>query len=43
MINEINGYDCFCPNCGNPVEYEEGCIVCYYCGWYEQDKDECTE
>lgn len=32
-----------CPICGNPIVYEEGLEVCYYCGWSQEDKDECTE
>lgn len=43
MINLFENIEEFCPICGNPVVYENGLIVCYYCGWSEEDKDECTE
>lgn len=38
-----NDYEDFCPICGNPTVFEDGLEVCYYCGWYDKDKDECTE
>ena len=22
-----------CPDCGNAVGYEEGCMLCRFCGW----------
>lgn len=40
-IEFYNG-DEFCPLCGNPIVLEEGLEVCYYCGWSQEDKDECT-
>ena len=23
----------YCPDCGEPVTYEGGCVVCHSCGW----------
>lgn len=44
MINPFeNNTDDFCPICGNPIVYEQGLEVCYYCGWSKEDMDECTE
>ena len=27
----------YCPICGNPIVYESGLAVCYYCGWSEEE------
>lgn len=30
---KINDAKSYCPDCGEPVTYEGGCVVCHSCGW----------